>query len=48
VISIPKATSLAHLREDIDALDVVLDDGARAALDRAFPPPGKREPLAML
>ena len=30
------------------ALDVTLDEATLAALDRAFPPPKKREPLAML
>jgi diketogulonate reductase-like aldo/keto reductase len=48
VIAIPKATSLAHLRENMAALDLKLDDAALAALDRAFPPPEKRESLAML
>ena len=48
VISIPKATDPAHLRDDIAALDVTLDDAALAALDRAFPPPQRREPLGML
>ena len=48
VIAIPKATNLTHLREDIAALDVKLDDDALAALDRAFPPPKRRESLAML
>jgi diketogulonate reductase-like aldo/keto reductase len=48
VISIPKATDFAHLREDIAAIDVKLDDAALAALERAFAPPKKRQPLAML
>jgi diketogulonate reductase-like aldo/keto reductase len=48
VIAIPKATNLAHVREDIAALDVALDADALAALDRVFPPPNKRAPLAML
>ncbi|MET0671687.1 MAG: aldo/keto reductase [Xanthobacteraceae bacterium] len=48
VIAIPKATSLPHLRENIAALDVKLDESAMAALDRAFAPPKRREPLAML
>lgn len=48
VIAIPKATNPAHLREDIAALDVTLDRDALAALDHAFPPPKKHEPLAML
>jgi diketogulonate reductase-like aldo/keto reductase len=48
VIAIPKATNAAHLRENVAALDVKLDEGALAALDRAFAPPKKREPLGML
>ena len=48
VIVVPKATNLAHVREDIAALDVSLDDAALAVLDRAFPSPRRREPLAML
>jgi diketogulonate reductase-like aldo/keto reductase len=48
VIAIPKATDPAHLRENLAALDMKLDESALAALDRAFPPPRKREPLAML
>jgi diketogulonate reductase-like aldo/keto reductase len=48
VVVIPKATNLAHLRENIAALDVKLDEGALAALDRAFAPPKQRQPLAML
>ena len=48
VVAIPKATDPAHLRENIAALDVKLDATALAALDRAFAPPNKRAPLAML
>ncbi len=48
VIAIPKATDPAHLRENIAAIDLKLDESALTALDRAFPPPRKREPLAML
>jgi diketogulonate reductase-like aldo/keto reductase len=48
VIAIPKATSAAHLRENIGSLDVKLDEATLAALDRAFPPPKRRESLAML
>jgi diketogulonate reductase-like aldo/keto reductase len=48
VIAIPKATNAAHLRENVAALDVKLDESALAALDRAFAPPKKREPLGML
>jgi diketogulonate reductase-like aldo/keto reductase len=48
VIAIPKATNPAHFRENMAAIDLELDDVALAALDRAFPPPRKREPLGML
>ena len=48
VIVIPKATNPAHLRENIAALDVTLDEATLAALDKAFAPPKKREPLGML
>ena len=48
VMVIPKATNPGHLRENMAALDLELDDAALAALNRAFPPPKKREPLGML
>jgi diketogulonate reductase-like aldo/keto reductase len=48
VMAIPKATSEAHLRENLAAGDLVLDDAERAALDRAFPPPKRKTRLAML
>jgi diketogulonate reductase-like aldo/keto reductase len=48
VIVIPKATDLRHLREDIAALDVTLDDATLAEIDRVFAPPKQRTPLAML
>ena len=48
VLAIPKATSEAHLRENLGARDVALDDAERAALDRAFPPPRRKTPLAMI
>ncbi|HZW73297.1 MAG TPA: aldo/keto reductase [Caldimonas sp.] len=48
VLAIPKATSEAHLRENLAARDVALDDAERAALDRAFAPPRRKTPLAMI
>nr|HET7857761.1 aldo/keto reductase [Caldimonas sp.] len=48
VMAIPKATSEAHLRENLAAHDLVLDDAERAALDRAFPPPRRKTPLRMI
>ena len=39
VIAIPKASNLAHVREDFAALEIVLRPDELAAFDRAFPPP---------
>ncbi|HZU87661.1 MAG TPA: aldo/keto reductase [Stellaceae bacterium] len=47
-IVIPKAARQDHVRENRGALDVALDEGDLAALDRAFPPPRGRTPLGML
>jgi diketogulonate reductase-like aldo/keto reductase len=48
VVTIPKASILAHVRENRAALDMVLSDAECAALDKAFPPPQKPTALAML
>ncbi|HEX2910617.1 MAG TPA: aldo/keto reductase [Chloroflexia bacterium] len=48
VIAIPKAGSLAHVRDNRAALDLSLTDDDLAALDRAFPPPSGPVPLEML
>ncbi|MBS7788839.1 aldo/keto reductase [Roseococcus sp. SDR] len=48
VISIPKATSLAHLRENAAAREITLTAEEHAALDAAFPPPRRKRSLAML
>jgi diketogulonate reductase-like aldo/keto reductase len=48
VVTIPKATNPTHVRENRAALDIVLSDAECAALDKAFPPPKKPTPLAML
>jgi diketogulonate reductase-like aldo/keto reductase len=48
VVTIPKAASLAHVRENRKALDLRLDAEALQALDAAFPPPKKARPLEML
>jgi len=47
VIAIPKAGREPHLRDNFAALEIVLDDTDRALLDRLFPPPKRRRPLAM-
>ncbi|HWK44957.1 MAG TPA: aldo/keto reductase [Stellaceae bacterium] len=48
VVAIPKATSLAHVRENRAALDLTLGTDDLAELDAAFPPPTGPTPLAML
>jgi diketogulonate reductase-like aldo/keto reductase len=48
VVAIPKASTLAHIRENRAALDIALSDEELAALDAAFPPPRQPTPLAML
>jgi diketogulonate reductase-like aldo/keto reductase len=48
VIVIPKATALAHVEEDIGALDLTLTADDLATLDRSFPPPKKATSLDML
>ena len=47
VIAIPKATGSTHLRENLAAADIVLSDAERQAIDRQFPPPVRKAPLAM-
>ncbi|GGK38615.1 aldo/keto reductase [Salinarimonas ramus] len=47
-IAIPKAVREEHLRDNRAALDLVLDDEDRAALDRAFPPPKGKTPLSII
>ncbi|MBN9003752.1 MAG: aldo/keto reductase, partial [Rhizobiales bacterium] len=48
LIAIPKASSVAHVRENRAAADIVLSDAQLATLDAAFPRPGNRRPLEML
>jgi diketogulonate reductase-like aldo/keto reductase len=48
VVAIPKATDPSHVREDRAALDIVLGAEELSALDKAFPPPRRATPLAML
>jgi diketogulonate reductase-like aldo/keto reductase len=48
VVTIPKAGTVAHVRENRKALDLDLDDAALKALDAAFPPPTRARPLEML
>jgi len=48
VVTIPKATSAEHVRENRAALDLRLTPDVLAELDRSFPPPKRAQPLEML
>jgi len=48
VISIPKAGDPAHVRENAAAAEIVLTAQDVRAIDAAYPPPGRKYPLAML
>lgn len=48
VVAIPKAVQPAHIRANRAAYDLKLTEQDVAELDRAFPPPHKKTPLAML
>jgi len=45
VIAIPKASNISHVKENAAALDVTLAGEDLAALDAAFPAPGRDIPL---
>lgn len=47
VMPIPMSRQGQHLRDNWAAQFIALDDDDRAALDRAFPPPLRKQPLAM-
>jgi diketogulonate reductase-like aldo/keto reductase len=47
VIAIPKAVREEHLRENLAAASLVLDAATRAELDGVFPPPQRKQRLAM-
>jgi diketogulonate reductase-like aldo/keto reductase len=47
ICAIPKAASVAHVRENRAALDIRLTRQDLEDLDKAFPAPGKPVPLAM-
>ena len=47
VLAIPKAVREAHLRENLAAADLALSAEDLAELDRRFPPPKKKQALAM-
>ncbi|MBU6420191.1 MAG: aldo/keto reductase [Proteobacteria bacterium] len=47
-IAIPKASSLAHVRQNAVAAAIRLTDEDLAAIDAAYPPPRRKQHLAML
>ncbi|HVI04488.1 MAG TPA: aldo/keto reductase [Sphingomicrobium sp.] len=48
VIAIPKTSSVKHVEENAAAADLKLDAEDLAAIDRAYPAPRRKQPLAML
>jgi len=48
VISIPKASTQAHVRDNAAAAALTLSPQDLAEIDAAFPPPRRKQPLAML
>lgn len=48
VICIPKAADPAHVRQNAEALDLALTVQDLAEIDAAFPPPRRKQSLAML
>lgn len=48
ILTIPKAGCPAHMRLNLDSQGIVLNDQDMAMLDSAFPPPRRKQPLAVL
>ena len=48
VVAIPKSSTRARVKENLEALAVEVTPAISAALDAAFPPPRRRQPLEML
>jgi len=48
VIAIPKASRLDHVRDNRAAIDITLSADDLAEIDRLFPPPSRKRPLAMI
>lgn len=48
VMAIPKAGSLAHVRENAAALAIELSRDEINQLEKAFPAPGRKTPLEMV
>jgi diketogulonate reductase-like aldo/keto reductase len=48
VVAIPKASDPAHVRKNAAAAGITLSNADRAEIDAAFPPPQRKQGLAML
>lgn len=48
VVAIPKAGSVQHVEENAQATTLKLSSDDLTAIDKAFPPPRKKQPLGML
>jgi diketogulonate reductase-like aldo/keto reductase len=48
VVTIPKAASPEHVRDDIEAAKLELDDATLAKLDGAFPPPSRPRRISVV
>lgn len=48
VIAIPKATQPQHVRANRAAVDLALSEADRTEIDRLYPPPRRKVPLAMI
>lgn len=48
VVAIPKAVRTAHLQDNLAAAELQLSTSDLQALDAAFVPPGRKQPLAMI
>ena len=47
VLAVPKSSDAQHLRRNWEAAALHLDGEALAQLDRLFPPPRRKQPLAV-
>lgn len=48
VVTIPKSMTRERVKENLGAVDIELSSDVLAALDKAFPPPKRKQPLEML
>jgi diketogulonate reductase-like aldo/keto reductase len=47
VVAVPKSSDATHLRHNWEAATLSLDADEIAQLDRLFPPPRRKQPLAV-